>query len=144
LLSVNKKSISYSITTTFSESSPWNEGHSRSKFQFLNYTFDSDTLRQIGLKELFVPNFKNTLNALFLKALKELDGADIDCKNPSKLLENLDKAFAITKEGIVFYINPGGDYDDEYYEFDDPVLVLITFEQLKPISKKNGILARAN
>jgi hypothetical protein len=144
LHSVNNKSISYSITTTISDFSPWSEGHSRSKFQFLNYTFDIDTLRQIGLKELFVPNFKNTLNALFLKALKELDAADIDCKNPSKLLENLDKAFAITKEGIVFYINPSGDYDDEYYEFDDPVVVLITFEQLKPISKKNGILARAN
>lgn len=144
LLSVNKKSISYSITTTISYNSPWSEGNSRSKFQLLNYTFDSDTLRQIGLKELFVPNYKNTLNALFLKALKELDGADIDCKNPGKLLENLDKTFAITKEGIVFYINPSGDYDDEYYEFDNPVEVLVTYEQLKPIIKRNGILAGAN
>ncbi len=144
LLSVNKKSISYSLTTTISYFSPWSEGHSRSKIQFLNYTFISDTLKQIELKELFVPNYKNTLNALFLKALKELDGADIDCKNPGKLLENLDKAFAVTKEGIVFYINPSGDYDEEYYEFDDPVEVLITYEQLKPIIKKNGILTGAN
>jgi hypothetical protein len=144
LTSVNKKSISYSITTTFSESTPWNEGYSRSKIQFLNYTFNSDTLKQIELKELFVPSYKNTLNALFLKALKEMDGADIDCKNPGKLLENLDKAFAITKEGIVFYINPGGDYDEEYFEFDEPVKVLIPYQQLKQIIKKNGILSGFN
>jgi hypothetical protein len=144
LTSVNKKSISYSITTTFSESTPWNEGYSRSKIQFLNYTFNSDTLKQIELKELFVPSYKNTLNALFLKALKEMDGADIDCKNPGKLLENLDKAFAITKEGIVFYINPGGDYDEEYFEFDEPVEVLIPYQQLKQIIKKNGILSGFN
>ena len=144
LLSINKKSISYSIITTISYFSPWSEGDSRSKFQLLNYSFDSDTLRQIGLKELFVPSYKNTLNALFLKALKEFDGADIDCKNPGKLLENLDKTFAITKEGIVFYINPGGDYDDEYFEFDEPVEVLVKYDQLKPIIKKNGILDRPN
>ena len=140
LSSVKSESISYSIMTTFTVSSPWNEGHSRSKIQFFNYTFNSDTLKKIELKDLFVPNYKNTLNALFLKALKELDGADIDCKNTGKLLENLDKAFALTKEGIVFYINPGGDYDDEYFEFDGPVEVLIPYQQLKQIIKKNGIL----
>ncbi len=140
LSSVNSESISYSIMTTFTVSSPWNEGHSRSKIQFFNYTFNSDTLKKIELKYLFVPNYKNTLNALVLKALKELDGADIDCKNPGKLLENLDKAFALTKEGIVFYINLGGDYDDEYFEFDGPVEVLIPYQQLKQIIKKNGIL----
>ena len=141
LFAINKGAVSYAIEESISTSSGFSEGYTSFNYRYLNFVMMDDSLVAVQLKDLFVSNYKSKLKSIFINALKSLDDVDIDCKNPEILNQNLEKAFSITPNGIIFYINPHGDSGEGSSESGQVVEILISYKELASIAAKNGILS---
>lgn len=105
----------------------------------LLYNFDLSNSQLIKEKDLFVDNFKDPLTTLIKQQIVEDNSemesvADLNDFNfyEDQIVPN--NNFYITPEGIVYVYNP---YDIAPYSMGQ-TSVLLTFEKLKPILKKNN------
>jgi hypothetical protein len=49
------------------------------------------------------------LNSKIIAAIRKLEDVQLDCSNPEKYLDQLEERFALSYEGICFYLVPSGE-----------------------------------
>jgi antitoxin component YwqK of YwqJK toxin-antitoxin module len=130
---ITHNTISYSITLTVSY-----KGGAHSSYDFYNYTIsEKNELLEVTLADLFdtSKNYQVQLNGLLQLAIKNLEDMDIPCSDISQYFEMVENKFAITEEGIDFFLIP-----DNSFAYEEPITLSIPYSSMKGIINKTGLL----
>lgn len=106
--------------------------------EFVNYALKGDSLKRITVESLFESDCQLQLKSAFFAALAELDDPTINCKNLDDLFESMKENFSISKEGLIFYINPSE--GNTFSSDEEPVKVLIEYQAIASIIHENSVL----
>jgi hypothetical protein len=106
IAAINKHSFSLIQNESDCEEHSNGPGYCNFYTFFMNYEITADSLYMVSLDDLFdnTKDYSPQLNALIIQAIKNLKEEDIDCSNPDKYLEGMEKSFAITNKGLIFYL----------------------------------------
>ena len=98
-------------------------------YAYQTYMVNGTALNKLVLDSLFdeTEAYRQVLNKMLLEKARYLE---MDCPNPDEFIDTLENSFAITEEGIVFFIPNTGE------------AIKLGFDSIKTIIKKHGPLSR--
>jgi antitoxin component YwqK of YwqJK toxin-antitoxin module len=142
ILGIGKNYLSCSLISTNNYTASRGMGTSQTSVNFYTWQIVSgDSLRILSLYDLVEEGeaTDRKLNSLLITAIQKLENVELDCSNPEAYLSMVSERFALTDEGLTFYLY--NEHDLNFYNPEAEIALFIPYAELKPIINKKGILA---
>ena len=141
ILGIGKNYLSCSLITTENYSQSRGMGTSETSVNFYTWQIVSaDSLRLLSMYDLVEEGeaTDKKLNALLISAIQKLENVELDCSDPEAYLSQVSERFAVTNEGLMFFLY--NEHELNYYNPEAEIPLLIPYAELKSIINKKGIL----